>query len=96
MQVSSQAVIFSQIIHHLAFTKLSVVQVDIFGKCGKEHPCKWGFVGQRCERELLSSYKFYLAFENCHCEDYISGVYLAFLAHFDVQCAHLLNSLASC
>lgn len=54
------------------------IKVDIYGKCG---PKKCGtnvmasWQKDQCERNLLhanNSYKFYLAFENSLCEDYVT------------------------
>ena len=45
------------------------IKVDIFGSCGQRDPCKRN---QSCVDELFTKYKFYIAFENSHCEDYIS------------------------
>ncbi|XP_064624197.1 glycoprotein 3-alpha-L-fucosyltransferase A-like isoform X1 [Lineus longissimus] len=43
------------------------VHVDIFGKCGKRCPGGW------CQiTDIAQHYKFYLAFENSHCPDYIT------------------------
>ncbi|XP_064638808.1 glycoprotein 3-alpha-L-fucosyltransferase A-like [Lineus longissimus] len=43
------------------------VHVDIFGKCGKRCPGGW------CQKtDIAQQYKFYLSFENSHCQDYIT------------------------
>lgn len=44
------------------------INVDIFGRCGKA--CNSS--GDNCIKELSSNYKFYLAFENSLCEDYVT------------------------
>lgn len=41
------------------------VAVDIYGRCGKECP-------SNCDDMLRSDYKFYLAFENSWCPDYVT------------------------
>ena len=45
-----------------------IINVDIFGKCGKSCDDKGG----GCKINLSKYYKFYLAFENSMCKDYIS------------------------
>ena len=45
------------------------IQVDIFGQCG-DHKCPRR--SQVCFEMLKKDYKFYLAFENCNCRDYIT------------------------
>ena len=47
------------------------IQVDIFGKCGQEMLCPKG-MNISCRPELMSHYKFYLAFENSNCREYIT------------------------
>ena len=49
--------------------KRSGVALDKFGRCGKPDPCKRNIY---CTKAMFAKYKFYLAFENSHCEDYIS------------------------
>ncbi|KAK2148959.1 hypothetical protein LSH36_473g00005 [Paralvinella palmiformis] len=44
------------------------IQVDIFGKCGKDD-CP---AGRKCTERIERFYKFYLAFENSVCDDYIT------------------------
>jgi hypothetical protein len=44
----------------------SKMSVDVFGRCGS--PCP----GDNCKESLASEYKFYLAFENAFCRDYIT------------------------
>ena len=58
------------------------VNVDIYGQCGTnlQGICKWKWTNQNdtgknnpyCLHEIVKKYKFYLAFENSLCEDYIS------------------------
>lgn len=43
--------------------------VDIYGRCGNLS-CPGGYMGGVCP--LIRGYKFYLAFENCNCREYIS------------------------
>lgn len=42
------------------------IEVDIFGNCGK--PCRYS----DCRATLSSHYRFYFAFENSFCEEYIT------------------------
>lgn len=45
------------------------IQVDIYGQCG-QLKCRRG--NTECHRMLSKDYKFYLAFENSNCRDYIT------------------------
>ena len=50
-----------------------ITQVDIYGRCAKD----FGLTNKiphysEEEKELLSSYKFYLSFENTHCPEYVT------------------------
>ncbi|GIX91586.1 glycoprotein 3-alpha-L-fucosyltransferase A [Caerostris darwini] len=47
------------------------IPVDIFGKCGAVHKCP-RTSASRCFHMLNKEYKFYLAFENSNCKDYIT------------------------
>lgn len=46
------------------------IQVDVYGKCGKLKCLKQN--QKECMKILKDNYKFYLAFENSNCIDYIS------------------------
>lgn len=45
------------------------IQVDIYGRCG-DLKCDRGDI--KCREMLRTTYKFYLAFENTNCRDYIT------------------------
>ena len=45
------------------------IKLDVYGRCGRADPCKRDV---KCLNEMFSKYKFYIAFENSFCEDYIS------------------------
>ena len=45
------------------------VKVDIYGRCGKKDPCNHE---NKCITNMFHQYKFYLAFENSQCFDYIT------------------------
>jgi hypothetical protein len=46
------------------------IQVDIYGHCGQ--PCSQLGHDQNCRIEISKKYKFFLAFENSICKDYIT------------------------
>ncbi|XP_028401128.1 glycoprotein 3-alpha-L-fucosyltransferase A-like [Dendronephthya gigantea] len=47
------------------------MEVDVYGKCGDEKlKCEGYYINKGCEK--IKTYKFYLAFENSNCRDYIS------------------------
>ena len=56
------------------------IRVDVFGLCGP-YRCGGRFKWLGCREMLKRSYKFYLAFENNLCPDYISQIRQAFSAH---------------
>lgn len=58
------------------------IDIDIYGSCNfknsKPDPCRYENDAQRkneCLNNLYNSYKFYLAFENCNCDYYITEKY---------------------
>ncbi|XP_034668715.1 glycoprotein 3-alpha-L-fucosyltransferase A-like [Drosophila subobscura] len=50
------------------------IEVDIYGECGKLRCSK--STPEKCFKLLEKNYKFYLAFENCNCKDYITQKFL--------------------
>ena len=58
------------------------IQIDIYGKCGThKDPCRHvkGYYEQaRCLNGLFNDYKFYIAFENCNCDGYITEKFFKF------------------
>ncbi|CAG7815642.1 unnamed protein product [Allacma fusca] len=45
------------------------IDVDVFGICGDKDYCR---PNEDCFARIKNDYKFYLAFENCNCRDYIT------------------------
>lgn len=60
------------------------IQIDIYGNCGsyfknsKPIPCPNNEHYQTCYTSLINSYRFYLAFENSLCDDYVSEKFWKF------------------
>lgn len=55
------------------------ISIDIYGKCGsKQDPCGNSSNPQQCLTQLYNSYKFYLSFENCNCDSYVTEKYYKF------------------
>jgi alpha-1,3-fucosyltransferase len=42
------------------------IQLDVYGQCGTMK------CGKHCFRDIERKYKFYLAFEKCHCDQYLT------------------------
>jgi hypothetical protein len=60
-------------------------QIDVYGKCGQPCPAKAGrkdvWESEDCKELLAAKYKFFLAFENSHCIDYISEKFFSVLKY---------------
>lgn len=53
--------------------------IDSYGFCGVyKDPCANQNNSQECFKDLVNSYKYYLAFENGLCRDYVSEKYWQF------------------
>jgi hypothetical protein len=66
------------------------INVDIYGACGKEYPCKNATNEFECRDDLFNSYKFYLSFENSNCEKYVTEKFFQF---FYVDTLYKVNIL---
>ena len=49
----------------------SIIPVDIFGKCTEKQALRYSR-DSKDEKQFLSKYKFYIAFENSRCPDYVT------------------------
>ena len=47
------------------------MNLDIYGKCGDIHMCEKGS-NFSCRGDIVQQYKFYIAFENSNCREYIT------------------------
>ena len=50
---------------------MKYIPVDIYGKCG-DYPCANKSGTFPCDYKVATNYKFYLAFENSICVDYVT------------------------
>lgn len=58
------------------------LSVDIFGACGNKFCAKDQY--QQCLELVEKKYYFYLAYENSHCEDYVTEKLMTALDHYAV------------
>jgi alpha-1,3-fucosyltransferase len=55
------------------------IQIDVYGRCGTKCSEVFGFV--KCKKKIASIYKFYFAFENNLCKDYITEKFFSILKY---------------
>ncbi len=60
----------------------SYIDIDIFGACGKKSCQKQNSF--ECDNMLRNTYKFYIAFENAVCKDYITEKFERALKQYTV------------
>lgn len=68
------------------------VSVDVYGSCG---PLKCGqtFLDTHCYQQVLApNYKFYLAFENSLCQDYITEKVRKLISHISLMTSQQMRN----
>jgi len=76
---------------------MKYIQIDIYGNCGsyfknsKPIPCSNDDTFQTCFSQLINSYRFYLAFENSLCDDYITEKYWKFYSSSMIFNINIVN-----
>lgn len=67
-----------------AYELSKYITVDIYGKCGTKKCPK-----NKCINWIAEHYKFYLAFENSNCKDYITEKFF----HNGLRCSSAINTI---
>lgn len=65
------------------------IDVDIYGGCGTKNCPRHS--GDRCLEVLAKEYKFYLAFENSNCRDYITEKFYVNALGYCITLIHVFN-----
>jgi hypothetical protein len=68
--------------------RVSNVLIEGYGRCVDYNLMHWCTAGSQCERDYMSSFKFYLSFESTTCRDYITEKFYKSFYHGLIPIVH--------